>query len=150
MAAALMAVPEAAMHEHYSAIFREHEIWAYPQQSGVEAVAQSGSVEKASETQLWSGMSSVYARHHPRAGLAIDDVHHYGQPAAVSSGTAGDPTRRSAARPTVKPRIGGTASPIHFARFFRVYGRPPGAKSNQSGKPWIRAASCGVMGWRLR
>ena len=52
MAAALMAVPEAAMHEHDGAVFREHEIGTPRQRPGVKAVAQSGRVEEAPETQL--------------------------------------------------------------------------------------------------
>jgi hypothetical protein len=60
-----MAVPEAAMHEHDGAVFREHKIWTHLQQAWMEAVAQSGSVEEASKSQLRRGISLAHASHHP-------------------------------------------------------------------------------------
>jgi hypothetical protein len=76
--AALMAVPEAAMHEHDGAVFWEHKIGTPRQRPGMEAVAQSSSVEKASEPQLRRGIRLAHARHHPRARSGIDDVRHSG------------------------------------------------------------------------
>jgi hypothetical protein len=74
--AALMAVPEAAMHENDGVVFREDEIWTHLQQPGMEPVAQSGSVEEASESQLRLGVSLANPRHHLRAGPRVDDVWH--------------------------------------------------------------------------
>jgi hypothetical protein len=81
--AALVAMPEAAVHEHDGAVFFEYQVGAPRQRPRVEAVAQSRSVEEASETQLWTSVSLANPGHHARAGSGVDDVRHCGQPAAM-------------------------------------------------------------------
>jgi hypothetical protein len=81
--AAFVAVPEAAVHEHDGAVFFEYQVGTPWQRPRMEAVAQSRSMEEASETQLWTSVSLANPRHHPRAGFGVDDVRHCGQPAAT-------------------------------------------------------------------
>jgi hypothetical protein len=87
--AAFVAVPEAAVHEYHGAIFRQHEIRTSRQRTGVEPVAQSGSMKEAPETQLWRSVSLAYPRHHPRACCGVDDVRHCGSTGCPAFKNAG-------------------------------------------------------------
>ena len=75
-AAALVAVPEAAVHEHGGLVLGQEQVRAPRQVLRVQAVAQAARVQRPTQRHLGLGVLAADRRHDPGARLAVNVVDH--------------------------------------------------------------------------
>lgn len=71
-----MSVPEAPVNENDRAMAREDQVRATRQVGAVKPVSKAAGVQRPAEGHLGTGVAAANSGHHPRPGLAIDDVGH--------------------------------------------------------------------------
>ncbi len=76
VATALMAMPEAAMHEDDGTMLRKNEVRPPVNLAGMKPEAKAARVQCPPESQLGLRVLAPYSRHHSGAGLLIHDIGH--------------------------------------------------------------------------
>jgi hypothetical protein len=92
-------VPKASMHEDHSSIAWKDQIRATWKPRIMQPEPESGAVQKASNSQLRRGVLTPDSRHHPAAGLLVNDVYCFVlDPEVRPSSTASKPEYKSPTR----------------------------------------------------
>lgn len=74
--AALMPMPETAVHEYRDLVSGKHDVRLARQPAGVKPISKAFRVKKTSHLHLGLGVAALYAGHHSRANSGIDYVNH--------------------------------------------------------------------------
>ncbi len=72
---AIMAVPEAAVYEHYRAVSRQHDVRVARQLSLVEPIAEAERMQPSADSKLRLRILATDAGHHPAARGLVHDIH---------------------------------------------------------------------------
>jgi hypothetical protein len=70
-----MPVPKAAMHKYDRAIVGQNDVWTAGKIALVQGVSQAAGMEIPPDSEFGLSVSTLDSRHHPRAGLWVNDVH---------------------------------------------------------------------------
>lgn len=76
VAAPLVSVPEAAVHEDHGVVLRKDKVRSTVNLAGMKSEAETARVQCAPESQLGPGILSPDPRHHPGTGLLVHDIGH--------------------------------------------------------------------------
>ena len=76
VAAPLVSVPEAAVHEDHGAVLRKDKVRSTMNLAGMKPEAKTARVQCPPESQLGLGVLSPDPRHHPGTGLLVHDIGH--------------------------------------------------------------------------
>ncbi len=76
VAAPLVSVPEAAVHEDHGAVLRKDKVRSTVNLAGMKPEAETARVQCPPESQLGLGVLSPDPRHHPGTGLLVHDIGH--------------------------------------------------------------------------
>lgn len=76
VAAPLVSVPEAAVHEDHGTVLRKDKVRSTVNLAGMKPEAKTARVQCPPESQLGPGVLSPDPRHHPGTGLLVHDIGH--------------------------------------------------------------------------
>lgn len=76
VATALVAMPEAAVHEDHGAVLRKDKVRSTVDLAGMKPEAKTARVQCPPESQLGPSVLSPDPRHHPGTGLLVHDIGH--------------------------------------------------------------------------
>jgi hypothetical protein len=71
-----MAMPEAAVYKHHSAVLRKDKVRSAVNIAGMKPETKTARVQCPPESQLGLGVFSPDPRHHPGTGLLVHDIGH--------------------------------------------------------------------------
>jgi muramidase (phage lysozyme) len=69
-------MPEAAIYENHRAEPRQHDVGRAGQVAAVQAETEAKAMQDSPDNQLWFGIPTTDASHHPTACHGIHDVGH--------------------------------------------------------------------------
>ena len=76
IAAPLVSVPEAAVHEDHRVVLRQNEVRPPVDLAGMKPEAETTRMQGPPECQLGFRVLSPYSGHHPGTGLLVHDIDH--------------------------------------------------------------------------
>ena len=76
VAAALVSMPKAAVHEDHGAVLRKDKVRPTVNLAGMKPEAETARVQCPPKSQLGLRVLAPYSRHHPGTGLLIHDIGH--------------------------------------------------------------------------